>query len=55
MEAIENQSLSDLEDPDFDAEKERYMQKTKKRALELEEVEIGKRKVRALGETADVC
>ncbi len=49
MEAIESQSPSDVEGSEFAAEKERYAQKCRKRALELEEVESSKRKVRVRG------
>lgn len=48
MEAIDSQPLTDVEESDFAAEKERYAQKGRKRALELEEAEVVKRKVRAL-------
>lgn len=49
MEAIESQPLSDVEGSEFGTEKERYAQKCRKRALELEEVENSKRKVRVRG------
>jgi chromatin-remodeling ATPase INO80 len=49
MEAIESQPLSDVEESDFAAEKEQYAQKGRKRALELVDVENGKRKVRIIG------
>ena len=45
MEALDSQPLSDVEDSDFAAEKERYAQKSNKRALELEEIDNMKRKV----------
>jgi chromatin-remodeling ATPase INO80 len=45
MEAIESQTLSDVEESDFTVEKELYVQKTKKRAWEVEELENTKRKV----------
>ncbi|KAF7513263.1 putative DNA helicase ino80 [Endocarpon pusillum] len=46
MEAIESKPLSDVEGSEFASEKERYGQKCRKRALELEEVENSKRKRR---------
>jgi hypothetical protein len=54
MEALESQPLSDVEESDFVGEKERYAQKIKKRALELEDVENVKKKVRAFKMTHDV-
>jgi chromatin-remodeling ATPase INO80 len=48
MEIIDSQQLSDVDEPGFAAEKERYAQKGRKRVLDLEEVENKKRKVRAL-------
>ena len=49
MEVIESQPLSDVEGSEFATEKERYAQKCRKRALELEDVENSKRKVRVRG------
>jgi hypothetical protein len=48
MEALESQSVSDVEESDFPAERERYAQKSRKRALELDDAENIKRKVRTL-------
>jgi chromatin-remodeling ATPase INO80 len=53
MEALESQPLSDVEESDFVGEKERYAQKIRKRALELEDVENVKKKVRASEMTKD--
>jgi len=47
MEIIDSQPLSEVDEPGFAAEKERYAQKGRKRVLDLEEVENTKRKVRA--------
>jgi chromatin-remodeling ATPase INO80 len=46
MEALDSQPLSDVEESDFVAEKEHFTLKNRKRALELEEVDNMKRKVR---------
>jgi chromatin-remodeling ATPase INO80 len=53
IEALESQPLSDVEEPGFVGEKERYAQKIRKRALELEDVENVKKKVRASEVTPD--
>jgi chromatin-remodeling ATPase INO80 len=45
MEIIDSQPLSEVDEPGFTAEKERYAQKGRKRVLDLEEVENVKRKV----------
>ncbi len=55
MEALDSQPLSDVEESDFATEKERFMEKTKKRALELEEVDNMKRKVRSAENHLDIC
>lgn len=46
MDVVESRLLSDVEDPSFAVEKERYTQKNRKRALDIEEAENVKRKVR---------
>lgn len=48
MNAIDSQPLSDVEGSDFANERTRYAHRRRKRALELEEVENVKRKVRVL-------
>jgi chromatin-remodeling ATPase INO80 len=44
---IDAAELSDVDDPGFEAEEALYSQKRKKRALEVDEIEAEKRKVRA--------
>jgi DNA helicase INO80 len=42
---IDETDFSDVENPGFDAEEEKYIEKSKKRALAVDEVEARKRKV----------
>ncbi|NJR31500.1 DEAD/DEAH box helicase family protein [bacterium] len=50
IDAIESQPLSDVEDSEFADEKVRYTQRSRKRALDLEDAEDSKRKVCHLGD-----
>jgi DNA helicase INO80 len=43
--SIDESGFSDVENPGFDAEEEKYVEKSKKRALAVDEVEARKRKV----------
>ena len=45
IEDIDGLAFSDVESSNFDEEKELYKRKSKKRALEVDEIEIIKRKV----------
>jgi hypothetical protein len=42
---IDDTGFSDIENPGFDTEEEKYIEKSKKRALAVDEVEVRKRKV----------
>lgn len=48
MDVLDSQAASDLDDPSFAAEKNRYQRKRKRRAWEHEEIEETKRKVCAI-------
>lgn len=52
---IETMEMSDVDGPGFEAEKENYLQRCRKRALDVENSETSKRKVKFPREACSTC